>query len=164
MLLIDTMCNSFASISNIVEVRLINEWCNKDWKIWFRHIRRESNKVADCLGKAIIRSLNKLEIFVTPPNHVLRFLEEDGHGSLTEGVIATIPFLDCRNALFYLPKKIHKNYIFLKMVKYKINTRPVHFFQIDIYDFFILDWYPNFFRQLNRYPSLTTLNTRHVAL
>ncbi|KAK5795335.1 hypothetical protein PVK06_036597 [Gossypium arboreum] len=29
-MLIDTICNGFASISNIAEVWLIHEWCNKD--------------------------------------------------------------------------------------------------------------------------------------
>ncbi|MBA0676774.1 hypothetical protein Goari_018232, partial [Gossypium aridum] len=42
-LLIDTIRNGFASISNIREVQLIHEWCHKDWKIKFRHILRESN-------------------------------------------------------------------------------------------------------------------------
>ncbi|MFQ6622279.1 hypothetical protein Gotur_002322 [Gossypium turneri] len=55
-LLIDTIHNGFASISNIREVRLIHEWCHKDWKIKFRHVLRESNKVADCLAKAKIGS------------------------------------------------------------------------------------------------------------
>ncbi|KAK5845809.1 hypothetical protein PVK06_002038 [Gossypium arboreum] len=58
-LLIDTIRNGFASISNIREVRLIHEWCHKDWKIKFRHILRESNKVADYLAKAAIRGLNQ---------------------------------------------------------------------------------------------------------
>ncbi|MBA0786559.1 hypothetical protein Gotri_026389 [Gossypium trilobum] len=55
-LLIDTIRNGFASISNIREVQLIHEWCHKDWKIKFRHILHESNKVADCLAKAKIGS------------------------------------------------------------------------------------------------------------
>ncbi|MBA0696659.1 hypothetical protein Goari_003192, partial [Gossypium aridum] len=37
-MLIDTICNRFASISNIAEVRIIHEWCNKDWKVKFRHV------------------------------------------------------------------------------------------------------------------------------
>ncbi|MBA0732822.1 hypothetical protein Gogos_016885, partial [Gossypium gossypioides] len=31
-LLVDTIRNGFAPLSNILEVRLIHEWCNKDWK------------------------------------------------------------------------------------------------------------------------------------
>ncbi|MBA0870082.1 hypothetical protein Goshw_007628 [Gossypium schwendimanii] len=46
-MLIDTIYNEFASISNIAEVRLIHEWCNKDWKVKFRHVLRVSNKVAN---------------------------------------------------------------------------------------------------------------------
>ncbi|MBA0724270.1 hypothetical protein Golax_020972 [Gossypium laxum] len=46
-MLIDTIYNEFASISNIAEVRLIHEWCNKDWKVMFRHVLRVSNKVAN---------------------------------------------------------------------------------------------------------------------
>ncbi|KAH1046355.1 hypothetical protein J1N35_037139 [Gossypium stocksii] len=37
-MLIDTIRNGFTSISNIVEVRLIHEWYNKDWKVKFRHV------------------------------------------------------------------------------------------------------------------------------
>ncbi|MBA0570929.1 hypothetical protein Golob_004529, partial [Gossypium lobatum] len=43
-MLIDTICNGFASISNIAEVQIIHEWCNKDWKVKFRHVLRGSNK------------------------------------------------------------------------------------------------------------------------
>ncbi|KAK5786085.1 hypothetical protein PVK06_040712 [Gossypium arboreum] len=57
-LLIDTICNGFASISNIEEVWSIHEWCNKEWQIKFRHVLRESNKIVDCLAKAIFGSLN----------------------------------------------------------------------------------------------------------
>ncbi|MBA0569698.1 hypothetical protein Golob_003413 [Gossypium lobatum] len=46
-MLIDTIYNEFASISNIAEVRLIHEWCNKDWKVKFRYVLRVSNKVAN---------------------------------------------------------------------------------------------------------------------
>ncbi|MFQ6659700.1 hypothetical protein Gotur_028494 [Gossypium turneri] len=46
-MLINTICNEFASISNVAEVRLIHEWCNKDWKVKFRHVLRVSNKVAN---------------------------------------------------------------------------------------------------------------------
>ncbi|MBA0664905.1 hypothetical protein Goklo_004846, partial [Gossypium klotzschianum] len=46
-MLIDTICNGFASIRNIAEVWLIHEWCNKNWKVKFRHVLRGSNKVAD---------------------------------------------------------------------------------------------------------------------
>ncbi|KAK5777208.1 hypothetical protein PVK06_045175 [Gossypium arboreum] len=46
-ILTETICNGFASISNIEEVRLIHEWCKKDWRVKFRHVRRESNKVTD---------------------------------------------------------------------------------------------------------------------
>ncbi|MBA0847816.1 hypothetical protein Goshw_023937 [Gossypium schwendimanii] len=55
-MLIDTICNGFASISNIAEVQLIHEWCNKNWKVKFRHVLRGSNKVVDCLAKAAIES------------------------------------------------------------------------------------------------------------
>ncbi|MBA0872397.1 hypothetical protein Goshw_012804 [Gossypium schwendimanii] len=57
-MLTDTICNRFASISNIAEVRLIHEWRNKDWNVKFRHVLRGSNKVADCLAMAAIGKLN----------------------------------------------------------------------------------------------------------
>ncbi|MBA0556821.1 hypothetical protein Golob_026893, partial [Gossypium lobatum] len=43
-MLLDIIRNGFASISNIAEVRLIHEWCNKDWKVKFRHVLRRSSK------------------------------------------------------------------------------------------------------------------------
>ncbi|MBA0753784.1 hypothetical protein Gogos_005420 [Gossypium gossypioides] len=83
-MLIDTICNGFASISNIAEVRLIHEWCNKDWKVNFRHVLRGSNKVADCLAKTAIGKLNQVVLFLVPPQYVIRLLEEDTHDSLHE--------------------------------------------------------------------------------
>ncbi|KAA3467341.1 endonuclease/exonuclease/phosphatase family protein [Gossypium australe] len=75
--LIDTICNGFASISNIAEVRLIHEWCKKDWKVKFRHVWRGSNKVADCLAKAAIRKINQIVLFPGPPQYVIQLIEED---------------------------------------------------------------------------------------
>ncbi|MBA0870296.1 hypothetical protein Goshw_010551, partial [Gossypium schwendimanii] len=66
-MLIDTICNGFASISNIAEVRIIHEWCNKDWKVKFRHVLRGNNKVVNCLVKAAIKKLNQVVIFPVPP-------------------------------------------------------------------------------------------------
>lgn len=43
-LLIDTIRNGFAPVSNIREVRLIHEWCKKDWKVKFRHVLRDCNE------------------------------------------------------------------------------------------------------------------------
>ncbi|MFQ6646348.1 hypothetical protein Gotur_019041 [Gossypium turneri] len=79
--LIDTICNGFASIRNIAEVRL----CNKNWKVKFRHVLRGSNKVANCLAKAAIGKLNQVVLFPIPPQYVIRLLEEDTHDSLYEG-------------------------------------------------------------------------------
>ncbi|KAK8277284.1 hypothetical protein V6Z12_D10G255900 [Gossypium hirsutum] len=61
------LVEGFASISNIAEVRLIYEWCNKDWKEKFRHVLQGSNKVADCLAKAAIGKLNQVVLFSVPP-------------------------------------------------------------------------------------------------
>ncbi|MBA0629644.1 hypothetical protein Godav_024164 [Gossypium davidsonii] len=66
-MLINTICNGFTSISNIAEVRLIYEWCNKDWKVKFRHVLQGSNKVADCLANAAIGKLNQVVLFSVPP-------------------------------------------------------------------------------------------------
>ncbi|KAA3474652.1 pyruvate kinase isozyme G, chloroplastic-like [Gossypium australe] len=73
-MLIDTISNGFASISNIVEVRLIHEWCNNDWKVKFRHVWRGSNKVVDCLEKAAIGKINQIVLFSGPPHKKIRFL------------------------------------------------------------------------------------------
>ncbi|MBA0635277.1 hypothetical protein Godav_022187 [Gossypium davidsonii] len=75
----DTIRNGFASISYITEVRLIHEWYTKDWKVKFRHVLRESNKVVDVVGK-----LNQLIILTNPSRYVRRLLEEDVHSSLHE--------------------------------------------------------------------------------
>ncbi|MBA0574646.1 hypothetical protein Golob_001834, partial [Gossypium lobatum] len=84
-MLIDTIRNGFASISNIAEVRLIHEWCNKDWKVKFRHVLRGSNKVVDCLTNATIGKVNQVVPFPVPPLCVIRLVEEDAHNSLYEG-------------------------------------------------------------------------------
>ncbi|MBA0758181.1 hypothetical protein Gotri_021202 [Gossypium trilobum] len=89
-MLIDTICNGFASISNIAEVRLIHKWCNKNWKVKFRHVLRGSNKVVDCLTKAAIGKLNQVVLFPIPPQYVIWLLEEDTHDSLYEGNIVFI--------------------------------------------------------------------------
>ncbi|MBA0863059.1 hypothetical protein Goshw_016183, partial [Gossypium schwendimanii] len=64
---IDIICNGLASISNITVVCLIHKWCNKDWKVKFRHVLRGSNKLTDCLGNAAIGNLNQLVLFTDPP-------------------------------------------------------------------------------------------------
>ncbi|KAH1073528.1 hypothetical protein J1N35_025856 [Gossypium stocksii] len=83
-MLIDTICNGFAPISNVAEVRLIHEWYNKDWKVTFRHVGRRCNKVADCLAKLAVGRVNQVVLFPKPPQHVLRLLEEDSHGHFVE--------------------------------------------------------------------------------
>ncbi|MBA0605425.1 hypothetical protein Godav_018006, partial [Gossypium davidsonii] len=77
----DIICNGFASISNIAEVRLIHEWGNKNWKVKFKHVLRGSNKVVDCLTKVAIGKLNQVVLFPIPPQYVIRLLEEDTHDS-----------------------------------------------------------------------------------
>ncbi|KAH1048743.1 hypothetical protein J1N35_039527 [Gossypium stocksii] len=76
-MLIDTICNGFASISNIAKVRLIHEWCKKNWEVKFRHVWRGSNKVADCLAKEAMGQINQIFLFPEPPQYVLRLIEED---------------------------------------------------------------------------------------
>ncbi|KAK5847314.1 hypothetical protein PVK06_003619 [Gossypium arboreum] len=84
-MLAETICNGFASISNIEEVRLIHEWYKKDWKVKFRHVGRESNKVADWLAKAAIGRINQLVLFPNPPNFVIQLLEKDSNVHSYEG-------------------------------------------------------------------------------
>ncbi|MBA0804731.1 hypothetical protein Gohar_004299, partial [Gossypium harknessii] len=67
---IDIICNGLASISNITGLRLIHKWCNKDWKVKFRHVLRGSNKLTDCLANAAIGNLNQLVLFTDPPQYV----------------------------------------------------------------------------------------------
>ncbi|KAK5785322.1 hypothetical protein PVK06_039894 [Gossypium arboreum] len=81
-MLMDTICNGFASISNITEVRLIHEWCKKDWKVKFRHVWRGSNKVANSLAKAATGKFNQIVMFLGPPKYVIRLLEEDSQDHL----------------------------------------------------------------------------------
>ncbi|KAH1039050.1 hypothetical protein J1N35_040793, partial [Gossypium stocksii] len=81
-LLIDTIRNNFVANSIIVEVRLIHEWCNKDWQVKLRHVRRESNKVVDCFAKTAGGGINQLFELVDPPSHVRRLLEEDIDSSI----------------------------------------------------------------------------------
>ncbi|MBA0859904.1 hypothetical protein Goshw_011920 [Gossypium schwendimanii] len=54
----------------------------QDWKVKFRHVLRESNKVVDVVGK-----LNQLIILTNPSRYVRRLLEEDVHSSLHEAFI-----------------------------------------------------------------------------
>ncbi|KAH1081882.1 hypothetical protein J1N35_021643 [Gossypium stocksii] len=83
-ILINTICNGFAPISNVAEGRLIHEWYNKDWKVTFWHVGRGCNKVADCLAKLTVGRVNQVIRFSKPPQHVLRLLEEDSHDHFTE--------------------------------------------------------------------------------
>ncbi|KAH1073440.1 hypothetical protein J1N35_025768 [Gossypium stocksii] len=66
-MLIDTICNGFAPISNIAEVRLIHEWYSKDWKVMFKHVGSGCNKVADCLAKSAVGRINQVVRFSDPP-------------------------------------------------------------------------------------------------
>ncbi|MBA0813798.1 hypothetical protein Gohar_027620, partial [Gossypium harknessii] len=76
-LLVDVLRNGLATISSIVEIRLIHEWCSKDWQIKFRHISRDSNKVADQLAKMDEDIINCLVTLEDSPLSVRDLLEKD---------------------------------------------------------------------------------------
>ncbi|KAG8501357.1 hypothetical protein CXB51_003529 [Gossypium anomalum] len=52
-LLIDIIRNGFVANNNTMEVRLVHEWCNKEWQVKLQHVLTESNKVVDCLATAV---------------------------------------------------------------------------------------------------------------
>ncbi|MBA0745494.1 hypothetical protein Gogos_008068, partial [Gossypium gossypioides] len=68
-LLLDTIISGFAANSNTVEVRLIHEWCNRNWQVKLQHVLRESNKVVDCLTKTARGEMNQLVVLVDLPSH-----------------------------------------------------------------------------------------------
>ncbi|MBA0691236.1 hypothetical protein Goari_008875, partial [Gossypium aridum] len=67
--LIDTIISGFAANSNTIEVRLIHEWCNRNWQVKLRHVLRESYKVVDCLTKTARGGMNQLVVLVDLPSH-----------------------------------------------------------------------------------------------
>lgn len=91
-MLIDTIWNGFVTLSNIPKVRAIHEWCTKDWKVKFRHVLRDSNKVADGLAMMEMERLNQVSIYQDPPQNVICLLEEDNHISLYEGTSILMHF------------------------------------------------------------------------
>ncbi|MBA0782802.1 hypothetical protein Gotri_000626, partial [Gossypium trilobum] len=52
-MLIKSLQNGLAAISNVKEIRMIHRYCSKNWLINSMHIQRGNNKVADCRGKAV---------------------------------------------------------------------------------------------------------------
>ncbi|KAK5833114.1 hypothetical protein PVK06_016926 [Gossypium arboreum] len=50
-LLIDVIQNGLVAGNNCSEIRLIHDWCSKDWDVKFRYILRDNNKVVDCIAK-----------------------------------------------------------------------------------------------------------------
>ncbi|KAK5795439.1 hypothetical protein PVK06_036705 [Gossypium arboreum] len=80
-LLVDVLRNGLAAISSIAEIRLIHEWCSKDCQIKFRHISRDSNKVADQLAKMDEDKINCLVTLEDPPLSVRDLLEKDIYNS-----------------------------------------------------------------------------------
>ncbi|KAG8480267.1 hypothetical protein CXB51_024825 [Gossypium anomalum] len=80
-LLVDVLWNGLAAISSIAEIRLIHEWCSKDWQIKFRHVSRDSNKVADQLAKMDEDRINCLVTLEDPPLFVQDMLEKDIYNS-----------------------------------------------------------------------------------
>ncbi|MBA0596228.1 hypothetical protein Gorai_013057, partial [Gossypium raimondii] len=73
--------NALAAISNIAEIRLILELCSKDWQIKFRHISRDSNKVANQLAKMDEDKINCSVTLKDPPLFVHDLLEKDIYNS-----------------------------------------------------------------------------------
>ncbi|XP_012441932.1 uncharacterized protein LOC105766932 [Gossypium raimondii] len=69
------------AISNIAEIRLILELCSKDWQIKFRHISRDSNKVANQLAKMDEDKINCSVTLKDPPLFVHDLLEKDIYNS-----------------------------------------------------------------------------------
>lgn len=80
-------CNGFAPLSNILEVGLIHEWYNKDWKVKFQHVLREGNKDANYLAKSVTGGLNELTILEGPPKYAK--LDEDAHNSMPEHAVVS---------------------------------------------------------------------------
>ncbi|MBA0729001.1 hypothetical protein Golax_025775, partial [Gossypium laxum] len=74
-LLLEILDSGFACVNNIAEVRLLHTWIAKDWQVKLRLLLRDGNKVADCLAKEILRSLNQLIIIDEYLIHVQRLLE-----------------------------------------------------------------------------------------
>ncbi|MBA0600487.1 hypothetical protein Gorai_006674, partial [Gossypium raimondii] len=73
--------NGLATISSIAEIRLIHEWCSKDWQIKFRHILWDSNKVVDKLAKMDEDRINCLVMLEDPPLSVRDLLKKDIYNS-----------------------------------------------------------------------------------
>lgn len=69
-MLIETIRNGLATISNIAEVRQIHDWCSKHWEVKFKHIQRNANKVADCIAKMDGEMLEQLVILEDPSQNV----------------------------------------------------------------------------------------------
>ncbi|QHN77357.1 uncharacterized protein DS421_19g651970 [Arachis hypogaea] len=61
-------------------VRLIADWKKKDWVLCFKHIFRESNRVADCLARIGGEIEPVLRFWNMPPQEVARILIEDERG------------------------------------------------------------------------------------
>lgn len=76
-LLINTICNGFAPINNVSEVRIIYDLCHKSWKIKWKHILHGGNKVIDCLAKETSEEMNRLTPFEDSPRYILYLFKED---------------------------------------------------------------------------------------
>ncbi|XP_016737875.1 uncharacterized protein [Gossypium hirsutum] len=63
-LFIDIIINGFVANNNTMEVWLVHEWCNREWQVKLQHVLKESNKVVDCLAKAVGGGMNRLVVLV----------------------------------------------------------------------------------------------------
>ncbi|MBA0745091.1 hypothetical protein Gogos_007682, partial [Gossypium gossypioides] len=59
--------NGLATNNNYCEVKLIQDWCIKNWELKFRQILRESNRVTDCLAKEVRGEMEQLIVHEEAP-------------------------------------------------------------------------------------------------
>ncbi|TYH95886.1 hypothetical protein ES332_A12G138200v1 [Gossypium tomentosum] len=62
--LINTLRNGLVAISRIGEVRMIHDWCSKDWKVKFQYILMDINKVVDSIAKEAEGGIGHLIVLI----------------------------------------------------------------------------------------------------
>ncbi|MBA0620728.1 hypothetical protein Godav_006414 [Gossypium davidsonii] len=66
-----------AAISKIGEVRMIHDWSSNDWKLKFRCILRDINKVVDSIAKEAGGGIGHLIVLIDLPSYLRSLLEEN---------------------------------------------------------------------------------------
>lgn len=76
-IVIEMILAGHAANSKLSELQLIHQLLDRNWRVHFRHIQRDQNKVADRMTKLSSLHYNEIQIFTKNPELIKSLLKLD---------------------------------------------------------------------------------------